>query len=343
MAKCGGCGKFLSSLTSDSVVCCRCKSCYHRDCVRLNRNSKIIQDWTCPSCNSKLPRQDNTDTPVKGLEASVVEPPASTETTPKKNIVDAALLEMIRLEVQSAISSQIPVSVSSSFEKEFADLKKDISLIRELKESVEFMSKEFELIKSEFHNNREKIKTLTEDNNILKSNVSDLSVRLALLEQYTRQQNIEITGIPENKSENLVKTVLQLGTVISSGITDKDVISVSRIRKVNNSSNRPRSVVVKLSDIRVRDEILAKVVKYNKTHADNKLNSHHLGYSGAKSSVYISEHLSPLNKAIHAETRRIAREKGYKYVWVRDGRILIRKNDECPAKQIKNMEMVRLL
>ncbi|OWR46732.1 hypothetical protein KGM_215426 [Danaus plexippus plexippus] len=63
-----------------------------------------------------------------------------------------------------------------------------------------------------------------------------------------------------------------------------------------------------------------------------------MGYGTNKSPVYVSEHLSPHFKALHARTRKIARDKEYRYTWIRNGRIYVRKNDQSPAKQIKCFE-----
>lgn len=130
---------------------------------------------------------------------------------------------------------------------------------------------------------------------------------------------------------------------MSSRITEGDIVSVARTRKVDKNSNRPRAVVVRLSSIKARDDVLASVIKFNKSNKDNKLNSKHLGYGGTVSPVFISEHLSPANKSLHAETRKVARDKGYKFVWVRDGRILVRKHEGAAAKQIRNLDSLNFI
>ncbi|CAH2097388.1 unnamed protein product [Euphydryas editha] len=69
---------------------------------------------------------------------------------------------------------------------------------------------------------------------------------------------------------------------------------------------------------------------------NEKLNSSHLGYAGLKSPVYVVEHLSPNNKALHAAARIKAKEMNYKYVWVRNGKIFVRKNEGAELIQIRN-------
>lgn len=53
--------------------------------------------------------------------------------------------------------------------------------------------------------------------------------------------------------------------------------------------------------------------------------------------IYIVEDLSPSNKALHAATRIKAKEKNYKYVWLRNGKIFVKKSDGSDYILIKNM------
>ena len=254
--------------------------------------------------------------------------------------LDETTICELRKEIESVITVHLQASLKSYFENEFLALKKTL---QGLEDSVEFMSKEYHDMKVELNQNSEVIHQLTKENVELKASVSDLSVRLNIVEQHSRQDNLEINGIPENQAENLVSTVVQLGKTISCNIEANDISSVSRVKKLDSQSSRPRSIIVKLKNARKRDEVLASVMKFNRVRVTDKLNSSHLGYGGAKQPVFVSEHLSPQNKIIHAEARKMAREKKYKYVWVRDGRILVRKEDGARAIQIKTLHAASLM
>ncbi|XP_026324279.1 uncharacterized protein LOC113233369 [Hyposmocoma kahamanoa] len=162
--------------------------------------------------------------------------------------------------------------------------------------------------------------------------------RLNLLEQHARETNVEINGIPEHKPENHVSVFKQLSSAVSRPIADTNVLFCTRVRKMDDSSERSCAIVVKLPSTEIRDEILAAVAKFNKATPSEKLHSGHLGYGGKTSPIFVSEHLAPYYKALHARTRHVARDKDYKYVWIRNGRIFVRKNDQSPAKQIKSYE-----
>ncbi|KAL4721721.1 hypothetical protein ACJJTC_001702, partial [Scirpophaga incertulas] len=57
--------------------------------------------------------------------------------------------------------------------------------------------------------------------------------------------------------------------------------------------------------------------------------------------IYINEHLTPYNKQLLKKCKEIAMKKEYKYVWTKNGRIYIRKNDTSPAIQIHEEEDLR--
>lgn len=80
------------------------------------------------------------------------------------------------------------------------------------------------------------------------------------------------------------------------------------------------------------------MTKYNKGRPDRaeKLNTSDLGIAGRKSPIYVSEHLSPAAKKLHAEARIAAKAKSYRFVWVRYGRIYVRKNEEADLIHIRN-------
>ncbi|KAF9406251.1 hypothetical protein HW555_013310 [Spodoptera exigua] len=172
------------------------------------------------------------------------------------------------------------------------------------------------------------IQKLMRENCSLTKSISDITKRMNILEQHARSNNVEIQCIPEHPSENLINTVLQLGKVIKCDIKDTDIQLTTRIAKKDANNKRPKSVLVKFTSPRVRDTFLAASLQFNKNNPKSKLNSSHLGIANDKPvPIYVVEHLSPENKALHAATRVRAKELGYRFVWVRNGRIFIKKDE----------------
>ncbi|XP_045504438.1 uncharacterized protein LOC123701071 [Colias croceus] len=252
--------------------------------------------------------------------------------SPHYEELHSTIQNIIRLEF-SEIQAQLNSTITSTIQKELIPVRDEM---KEIIQSMQFMNAKFEEIERMQKSSTELIKRLETENSELKSSIENLSIRINNIEQQSRSNNLEIQCLPENKNENLINTINQLGQIINCPIQEKDIFHCSRVAKINTSSTRPRSVVVQLASTRLRDQILAAVIKFNQNNPQEKLNSAHLGYSAKKSPVYVVEHLSPANKVLHAATRIKAKEIGYKFVWIRNGKIFVRKSEGTEYVVIKN-------
>ncbi|CAG5018568.1 unnamed protein product [Parnassius apollo] len=80
--KFGCCERQTSS--PNALSCYSCKIKYHLNCVNVKKSLKELPEefkskWTCPCCCSKLPKFDNTDTPIK---ATTNQPESDSEEFP---------------------------------------------------------------------------------------------------------------------------------------------------------------------------------------------------------------------------------------------------------------------
>lgn len=359
---CAGC---LKTITNRLYLrCSLCSLSYDLDCANVpeKRYSRMGLEernkYECHECRNKQPKRDNTNTPIRSLYSADTGEKHETqsvkhcnrvtgstssgcEENPKSSPtlnIHSSLMESIRNEIHLAVSEAVEKTVNSYFSKEFQSIKNELSSLKELKVSLEFLSGEYDRVQLELKACEVKITSLTKENVKLSDTVRDISSRLSLMEQHSRENNLEINGIPENKSENLVSIMKQLSNTLSIPLNENDIIMSTRVRKLDPNNKKPRAIIVKLLNTRTRDNVLAAVSKFNKANPTEKLHTGHLGYGGAKSPVFLSEHLSPHLKTLHAQTRQKARETGYKYVWVRNGRVFIRKDENSPAQQVKNVE-----
>lgn len=347
--KCGACQNVIKD--REFLVCGACCLKFDIGCLNISAkrfhsfyafNEDRKRDWRCDECrnkatnilkspnNSSLQKNNDLNKPCSSNDNVTVRPKA------KSNSIDS------------------PQQVSPSPEPNYLTvdnlrliLKQELSDIRQtnidLRESMTFFNSMFEDMKSQMEEKNALIQELKEDNIILRSTVKDLSNRLNLVEQNMRDGNIEVNGIPENKNENLVKTIEQLSRTVGDPIVPEDILFTTRVAKLNKDNDRPRTVIVKLRTPRHRDAVLAAVATHNRKNKEDKLCTHHLGYGGARKPVFVSEHLSPVNKSLHAATRTRAKEFNYKYTWVRNGRIFTRKDDFGEAILIRNKECLDLI
>lgn len=261
------------------------------------------------------------------------------QSTPATSIDDETVLETTKSSLREIIRQEIASALKQTVAEQF---KQFSELISGFRASLDFYNEKYEDMKIELEQNSSKVQVLERENIMLQKSMQDLTKRLNILDQHSRANNIEIQNVPENRSENLISTVLQLSKITKCQIQESDIAHCTRIAKKDTQASRPRSILVKLNTPRLRDTFLAASINFNKNNINNKLNTSHLGIAAENPiPIYVVEHLSADNKALHAATRLRGKELGYKYVWVRNGRIFMRKDDISERIVVTSQEFLK--
>ncbi|XP_063838184.1 uncharacterized protein LOC135087316 [Ostrinia nubilalis] len=338
--------------SDEYVECTKCNGIYHYPCLNIHRDNlspDAISKWQCPMCMSKQRKGDNSarlarpSTPTSQAEISFMNvtrrAAASkpvTAAAPNQNddfIRRSDLRELLREEMSNILKSHNAELTST--------LSKFSEKISNLSTSVEFMSEKFDRITEEFQQQKQEITTLKNENAGLRTEVDNLNSKLQLIDQLSRASSLELQCVPEKKAENVVQIIKQLGRVVNCPINDHDIHYCSRVAKLNPNSTRPRTIIAKFSSPRMRDSVLSAVVRHNRQHSQDKLNTTDFGFDPEKKSpVFVIESLSHENKQLHAAARQRARELKYKFVWIRAGRIFMRKNESSEAIFIRNSSVL---
>lgn len=357
---CAGCLKEIKGM--ELLNCCECKSTYDIFCVNITKSHFYLMDleykstWKCPKCCCKQRKSDNTDTPVRQKQQSGSKPLSTQNTPPDANVTQRKKNSQSRSveskqeqwfgedTLREIIKEELAAALKSSFKELVTNQLRNIhDEISEFKVSFNFFNEHFEEFKNRFNEKDTLIEQLRHDNKNLQQTVTELATRLNIVEQNMRENNVEINGLPEDKSENLIKTLQKIAVVTSCDIGDNDIMQITRVAKLNKESNRPRTVIAKLRSPRQRDNLLAAVGVFNKKQPSEKLNSNHLGITGNPVPIFVSEHLCPASKQLHALTRKLAKELSYKFVWIRNGRILVRKDIYSKPIHIRNQDSLKLM
>ncbi|XP_022820402.1 uncharacterized protein LOC111352238 [Spodoptera litura] len=328
-----------ANLQEKFLLCSTCGRSYHYFCISIKEPPNNISAWKCPTCMSSAPKVGRSDsTPIRnvsmnrGPKRQAIASPSPPSSSSKENDIRCIIKEIIGEEL-SEMLVRINETIVGTISRELEPLRLEMQGMRD---SMSFMNEKFEEIRKKQEISNERIMNLEAENAELKAAMGGMSERFVNLEQQSRSNNLEVQCVPENKNENVYKIITQLARVVKCEISDKDIPHCTRVAKSNSSSTRPRSIIVQLASPKLRDQLLAATIHFNKSNPQEKLNSSHLGYAGPKSPVYVAEHLSPTNRALHAATRIKAKEMNYKYVWVRNGRIFVRKNEGTEHIQIRN-------
>jgi len=176
---------------------------------------------------------------------------------------------------------------------------------------------------------------ISKEFSVLKKTQNELAQRVADLEQAQRRNDIEIQGVPEEKNENLEEVVINIGQAIKHPICASDIEDVFRVktRPSEGSMSRPRPgrIIVRMRSPRNRDDFLKAA------RAKRGLSTKQIGWlKSEECPVYVNASLTPERRRLLMMAKNFKKEKGFKYCWLKDGCVLLRKTDGSAVINIKS-------
>lgn len=312
--QCFSCAKPLSK-RFPGLPCGACDKCYHANSVCSDVNKQHLSiigtlpggQWFCSGCRTSSPAHRNTRSRA-GISGSLSrdDDGGDAEDGGDRSFTSFA-----------------------SMNTEFGLLRNEV---REMKRSVDFCSDkitDFEDLLKTLKDLHKLTEDLRSENKHLKEQVSSLNSKLNSMEQHMKSNIIEIQDIPESKDENLFKVIDCIGSFIGHPLKKEKIDNI--IRVPTRVLSKPKHIIVKFLSKLDKDEFMAK--------AKNKrlqMNNRCLSIDGISNKFFINEHLTTANKILHKRVRDAAKEHKYKFVWVQNGSILVRKDDRSKIIQISS-------
>lgn len=203
--------------------------------------------------------------------------------------------------------------------------------LREIKANLKFTDDKFDDMVTSLKAVLEENKRLRTENDNLKSRCDQIESqtksnesRIVDCEQYSRNANIEIKGIPVNANEKLTEIVMKLGDCIGEPISPSDIDVCHRVSVPGSRTGK--NIIVQFALRRKRNAVLEKGKR-------KRLTASELGFSESVP-IYVNEHLCPERKRLLAQAIAKKRETNWKFVWVRDGHIYARKSENSARLRI---------
>lgn len=201
----------------------------------------------------------------------------------------------------------------------------------EFRDSLKEITEELRYIKEDL---AKKVNDLNNSVSILKKDnaekdrvIEALSRQVNDIDQYSRNRNIEVVNIVEKPGEIAEELILSLADKLGINVASEDIEAAHRL-PTRSSGNIPR-IIVQFKSRKIRDQFLAKkktVVTSNILTGDND----HMG----QKRVYINENLNAFYKDLLWRAKERAKETGFKYVWVRRGKIFARKDESTAVIRV---------
>ena len=340
------CCKSMAGSAADGLSCSKCGLKFHYSCLNPGGAKRTtIQDrinWICPDCKLTLPRQINNDnTPIRGhtsksscSENITLRRGGSTcDMDTSCQSEDTSFLDQVRFIIASEISI-LRTEIKSSIAPLLNDLKCLREEVSSIKDSLDFVNNKFEDLNKRVDNCEIEIKHMSvqcSDLNSFKYKMDAVEIENNKREQWSRRSNVEIYGIPEKKSENLNTIIQSLADKADFNLNvNTDIDFVTRVAAKDKSVKKNKPIIVKFLCRWKKDEFLSRIRKL-------KLKCHDIGFmSNNNTSIYFNDHLTSSNKLLLQLVKKAAKEKFYKYVWVKNCSIMVRRNDTSPVLHIIN-------
>ena len=184
------------------------------------------------------------------------------------------------------------------------------------KDNLKMSSTLFEIKKSQ--------EELRQENILLKKEIVVLKEELKhqqnIDQQQTLKNKIEIQGIPKMSQITDEQITNKILNHISATIEYKDILEINRPKNKNENI-----IKIKFRNEETRNEVIKKSKQYFKNKG--KLCTSDLKIPGNRNIIYINEELTPKTKFIFGKSKEL-KEYGFKYVWIKNGKIFVRKNDQ---------------
>lgn len=342
MSNCGGC-KLPLSAEGEGATCSACKFKFHfSECCSLKDVSwrtmgpRRRSNWTCADCRKKNggkeDENDDDDEDVNDHDAVEIE-----EDIRKEKALRVEALEKVRDPMAKQLMTLFDKRFDS-FEKTIAKMmleseKKVGQKLADFEDNLNFYGDKVEEASSTVKNIQQKLVLIekrlekSENENMeLKTRLRNLEIQLVETTQQEYNNKIEISGFKGIVNEVEVTNKILAKADFAAGEVDFKALKITR---VGEDKREKQSIVVQFRSQEVRNAVMSKIKK-NKTYT--KLQGI-LESDG--SSIFINESLSPYYKKVLYEASKVKKEKNYQFLWVKEGKILLKKNVTSNIQKIK--------
>lgn len=327
--ECNKCGKQIKS--EEVLKCAQCHEVQHFYCVGLSEADfkKILPmnkpKWKCPTCK-QTKKLNSPQITLQKFACSDEQRLASIVN------IDAAGL-IAYMDQKFASLSENLIDFKQSVNDQLSTLNKTVNSWEQRVQELENKTEEVLLVKHCLTKQGQEISSL-------KTTIASLSEKLNAQEQFSVRNELEISGIPESGNENLLQMLTVTAHKIGMELNPLDIDMVTRVGsrpKTPIASSIPRPIVVRFIRNNKRNEMLqAARVRRN-------LSTEDIDISGPASRLYFNERLTKENRKLFHDARTRAKLHNFKYCWVKNGLIFIRKEDQKAPKLIRGFADIERL
>lgn len=152
--------------------------------------------------------------------------------------------------------------------------------------------------------------------------ISEFSVITNDLEQYSRRNNIDVHEVQKEENEDLMDVLRELAAKLE--LPELTLRDIETAHRVSTRDGRVPPILVRFRERKLRGQWTQK----NATLKNIK--------------IFINENLTKRIRSLFWSARSMEREKEYKFVWMRNGKILVRRREEAAVKIESERDLLKI-
>ena len=154
--------------------------------------------------------------------------------------------------------------------------------------------------------------------------------------EYTRRINLEISGIPNNISDEALETrCIQILEVVDISVNNSEIEACYRLLTNRRNKNKPKTVIVKFTNCKFVEDAFSK----NNREKLKSCKKRELGFA-ENTELFFNENLSTYFKHLSWLCRVLKRKKLITGSWFRGGKLCYKVSDT--SKPVKVMHFSEL-
>lgn len=317
---CFECSKTLPS-NGKYIHCNSCNEDYHFDCSGLkersfNTLSKAKKlEWKCVSCRPKN-KKKNSKRDSKVLTLISSEDDNSDNENESENDSNKYMERLF-----TKFEEKLWKKMNHKFGEIESALNFNSCKMDELTGTMKDVQKKMVLMEKE----QEKMRV---ENVEMKTKIKLLEAEVYNNAQQANGNKIEIMGLPANLN-NEKATIAKVLEKVNGEVIDECNYQIIQIYKKDDNLVATLDFQSKVH----RDNIMKKKI------SDRSVNLKDVVNNGADGKfVYLNEYLTPYYRKLFSEAKKLKHDKNYAYIWIRDGKILLKKTVTSKPIRLTCME-----
>lgn len=227
-----------------------------------------------------------------------------------------------------------------SFKKDVNECKtENKNLVSSIKLLDENINKRFSNFEKDFKKVKKENLILKKENQQLKLELKHCKVNLNNLMNLHYSNRIKIKNVPFNDNENLFEKLKVISSAIGVEIEMNDIDYLLRAKK--HLSNFNPSIIFKFLRVKKKNEFF-KAYRVNKRKLWSELFDVP-ELSPQKIPIYIEEDMCKETYELFKKCKQLQKQGKLKYVWVRNGLIQVRKQEQADIINIREDQDLKLL